>query len=225
MAYCLPDTMSYCRTEDGLIFLDVDGDRYFRLNPVLEEALVDCLLGRTVEQATADILVRRGVLLRDAPQRDQRTAHQLVSPQRSVVEGTRASVAVSAMATLEVASIVLLLHRRLRRRPLKDVLQWVATKRRLAVPMPPDGSSTDEGRLAESSTCFRRLRPLIPIEPICLLDSLALTVFLARRKLHASIVFGVTSAPFTAHCWVQSGDLVLNDTVGHANAYTVVRVA
>jgi hypothetical protein len=57
-----------------------------------------------------------------------------------------------------------------------------------------------------------------------LLDSLAMVMFLAKRGLHASIVIGVTSAPFSAHCWVQTGDLVLNDTVGNARAFTPIRV-
>jgi len=48
--------------------------------------------------------------------------------------------------------------------------------------------------------------------------------FLARRRLSASIVFAVTTNPFNAHCWVQSGDLVLNDTVGNAILHTPIRV-
>ena len=59
---------------------------------------------------------------------------------------------------------------------------------------------------------------------MCLLDSIALVRFLARRGLYAQLVFGVTDDPFSAHCWVQAGDLVLNDTVGDVSAHTPIRV-
>lgn len=49
-------------------------------------------------------------------------------------------------------------------------------------------------------------------------------IFLARRRLHASIVFGVTGDPFGAHCWVQTSDLVLSDTLGNATGHTPIRV-
>ena len=41
--------------------------------------------------------------------------------------------------------------------------------------------------------------------------------------MHANLVFGVTGDPFSAHCWVQVDELVLNDTLGNANAYTPIR--
>jgi hypothetical protein len=91
-------------------------------------------------------------------------------------------------------------------------------------PPAPISDRAVEQLLLEASGEFRFARAYTPVETRCLLDSLAMVKFLARRKLHASIVFGVTSDPFSAHCWVQAGDLVLNDTVGHANAHTPIRV-
>ncbi len=71
---------------------------------------------------------------------------------------------------------------------------------------------------------FRLARPYIPIKPNCLLDSLALAKFLARRNLYADVVFGVTSDPFSAHCWLQTGTVVVNDSVGNVDTYTPIRV-
>ncbi|WP_434213483.1 lasso peptide biosynthesis B2 protein [[Pseudomonas] boreopolis] len=56
------------------------------------------------------------------------------------------------------------------------------------------------------------------------MDSLSLLRFLSRRELPANIVFGVTLAPFAAHCWVQAGDIVLNETLSDANAHTPIRM-
>jgi len=81
-----------------------------------------------------------------------------------------------------------------------------------------------EEKLLRASWQFARARRYVPIEPICLLDSLALLRFLSRRGLPANIVFGVAPEPFAAHCWVQASDIVLNETLSDANAHTPIRM-
>jgi hypothetical protein len=56
----------------------------------------------------------------------------------------------------------------------------------------------------------------------CLFDSLSLLNFLARYGIHADWVFGVQARPFAAHCWVQLGDIVFNDTIEHVSGYTPI---
>ena len=41
----------------------------------------------------------------------------------------------------------------------------------------------------------------------------------------ADWVFAVKGAPFAAHCWIQLGDIVLNDSVENVRAYTPIMVA
>jgi Transglutaminase-like superfamily len=53
----------------------------------------------------------------------------------------------------------------------------------------------------------------------CLLDSLVLSQFLAKHRIHNTFVIGVTSKPFLAHAWVQIGDAVLNDTAEHVQQF------
>jgi hypothetical protein len=38
-------------------------------------------------------------------------------------------------------------------------------------------------------------------------------------------VFGVQARPFAAHCWVQKGEVVFNDTVEHVSGYTPIMTA
>lgn len=64
----------------------------------------------------------------------------------------------------------------------------------------------------------------MPVETRCLLDSIAIVKFLARRHFHANIVIGVTGDPFSAHCWAQIHDMVLNDTIGNVRSFTPIRV-
>jgi hypothetical protein len=69
---------------------------------------------------------------------------------------------------------------------------------------------------------FASLRLLYPRPYLCLFDSLALVHFLARFDLYPDWVFGVRADPFEAHCWVQAGSVVLNDTVERVSALTPI---
>ena len=72
---------------------------------------------------------------------------------------------------------------------------------------------------------FLEARAWIPVTPVCLLDSLALLWFLDAHRLSADLVIGVKSAPFEAHCWVEFGDVALNEPVLRASAFTPILVA
>jgi hypothetical protein len=69
---------------------------------------------------------------------------------------------------------------------------------------------------------FDRLRWFYPRPYLCLFDSLALIHFLARFQVYPDWVFGVTADPFEAHCWVQAGSVVLNDTVAGVSGFTPI---
>lgn len=105
-------------------------------------------------------------------------------------------------------------RRLLRAWPLERILHWLGTRRERAGPI-------DVPRLA---TGFATVRRLIPVEPVCLLDSLALADFLHRRGAAPAFVFAVSTAPFSAHCWLQVGDLVINDHLERALAHTPILV-
>lgn len=74
--------------------------------------------------------------------------------------------------------------------------------------------------LRARTTEFQSLRPLYPRPYRCLFDSLALLHYLHRFGLGATWVFGVRGEPFEAHCWLQSGETVLNDSVDRVVAHT-----
>lgn len=81
-----------------------------------------------------------------------------------------------------------------------------------------------EAHVLEAAAAFLSARLYVPIDMCCLLDSIAMIKFLAKRELHADLVFGVTGDPFSAHCWAQYGTTVLNDALGHALALTPIKV-
>lgn len=124
---------------------------------------------------------------------------------------------------LEVFATVWFMRWQLRRHKLTTVLAALNGYRDSRA-LPADATTSINPRLPREANEFKRARLYAPIETTCLLDSLAMVRYLARRSLHANVVFGVALDPFSAHCWVQAGNLVLSDTVGNANAHTPIRM-
>jgi hypothetical protein len=124
----------------------------------------------------------------------------------------------------EVMAIVWSTHRQLKTRTLKTNLEKASAYRDRKTDAHGDTMPAPaENKLLQANGQFARARRYVPIEPVCLLDSLSLLRFLSRRGLPANIVFGVAPEPFAAHCWVQAGDMVLNETLSDANAHTPIR--
>lgn len=225
MRYTPHDDISFCRVESGLIFLDVRKDQYFRLSNELESVFVDCWEndGRT----TGDVshLLKRNILTPVTAATDRPWVPSIDVPVSSAFESFPVDRTLRITQLLEVLGIVASTRFQLRLRPLREILNSLVAYRRSRAP-PPFAAKADSAlqRLKEFSTIFRRARPYVPIEPSCLLDSIALARFLARRGLHADVVFGVTGDPFSAHCWLQIGTMVLNDSVGNVDSYTPIRV-
>jgi Transglutaminase-like superfamily len=72
---------------------------------------------------------------------------------------------------------------------------------------------------------FVSLRPLVySSRDKCLYDCLVLLEFLAYFDLFPTLVIGVATFPFRAHCWLQYGPLVLTDYVEHTLSYTPILV-
>ena len=70
---------------------------------------------------------------------------------------------------------------------------------------------------------FVHLRPLFyTVRRACLLDSLTLVHFLAASGAYPEWVFGVRTAPFDAHCWVQRGEVLFNDTPDRVRQYSPI---
>lgn len=83
-----------------------------------------------------------------------------------------------------------------------------------------DSPLGEPGDVAQAAAAFWRLSPWLPVEGECLVRSSLLMRFLRRRGLRADWVFAVRLYPFMAHCWVQIGDVCLNDDVERLAAYT-----
>lgn len=92
----------------------------------------------------------------------------------------------------------------------------------LALEGPP--TTLDPPAAIAAAQRFWSLLPYLPIDGECLVRSAMLMQFLRSLGLSADWVFGVRLCPFTAHCWVQVGDVCLNDDVERLVAYTPILV-
>lgn len=90
-------------------------------------------------------------------------------------------------------------------------------RRRLRVG--PCTSPLDRSRARKLIAVFKNLRPFYPRPYLCLFDSLALLEFLASYHSYPRVVFGVVADPFQAHCWLQEGDMLLNDDLERVSRY------
>ena len=109
----------------------------------------------------------------------------------------------------------------LEHRPIKEVVQAARQRKRHASAT----SSVDIATVRELVTAFVHMRPLFyTTRDGCLLDSVTLTHFLARYGVFPTWVFGVQTDPFYAHCWVQHGDFVFNDTPDFIKGFSPILV-
>jgi hypothetical protein len=74
----------------------------------------------------------------------------------------------------------------------------------------PSGSRASDP--VELARAFEAASPWLPWQGACVFRSFMLMRLLSRAGVHdLHWVFGVKTWPFSAHCWVQQGDVVLSD--------------
>lgn len=218
--YRLNDDLSFCRIDGRPIFLDTRDDRYFRLSKTLERVFDTHVEGGNLAPDDIAHLVQSNILT-DAPSLASVTRASIPTALRSALESSSLPTPHGIGAVAELLGIVLWMQLQLKMRSLKEIIDDVTVHRSRRLAFADDGA---ELNLLKETHVFLKARKFVPLDTRCLLDSLSMVTFLARRHLHANIVFGVTGDPFTAHCWVQAGELILSDTIGNTRNYTAIRV-
>lgn len=221
--YVVRDDLSFCRVDEHFVFLDIGSDRYFRLPHSMEKALASHLEGNQVSDPDITRLIEQRILVeqRGAATDNRRTIQPAA---RSAMEAPLPVQGLRFIEVLEVFAIVLRTRLELKLCTLRHVLDGLCADSPVqtaqAAPLP----ASLEHRLSNAAAIYRRARLYIPIDMRCLLDSVAMAKFLRKRQLYAHVVFGVALDPFSAHCWVQLDNCVLNDTVGNVSSHTPIRV-
>jgi hypothetical protein len=235
--YALADHVFVCLNGEHLVLLDLKEDRYWALEAAHTAglgALVDgwpvrpCDDARTADPpspettAALEVLQGRGLLSQGIPPGKDATPVTAIVPARELASETDTSAGARSGSWLKFLTASAVAKLNLRIWPFERVIRRVKRRKEL---LGSNASPLDAERAAKLVEAFARYRVfLFSSKDECLYDSLALLEYLARHGIYPDWVFAVQTRPFAAHCWVQHGDLVFNDTVEHVSGYTPIMV-
>lgn len=218
MGYRLADHVSYCTIGERAIFLDLQEDRYFCLGESAEVAFDGLIRGLTPSTRMASDLegLEAAHIIRQHAG-ETRISPVIAQPAQSEID----TVDVQA-DSLEILAAFYHTGRTgfyLRSHSLLDTIARFQARKVRAV-----DTKMMLSRVRTIAQAHYRLRHIMRSTDRCLHRSLALADHLAAQHIPASLVFGVTLAPFSAHCWVQYGTIVLNDHVDYVAQRTPILV-
>jgi Transglutaminase-like superfamily len=235
--YALADHVFVCLNGEHLVLLDLKEDRYWALEASQTVGLGPLVSGWPVKSADStqnadaptpetaaaiEVLRGRGLLADSVPPGKDATPVAATVPMRELVSeaetsaGDRLGNWFTFFAACALAKITL------RAWPFERAILRARRRKALAGSKAAKLDSERARKLVEGFARYRVF--LFSSKNECLYDSLALLEYLARYGIYADWVFGVQTRPFAAHCWVQHGDIVFNDTVEHVSGYTAIMV-
>lgn len=214
--YELAPDLHFALCPTRTIFLDVGRARYFCLPIEADEAFRTWVRGDGCELDFTALgsLVGRGYLMTSSPM----TAPAQRLPLRGSAAADIDLERLDAAWRFAVPALVALVSARwiLRRGGFKAAIAWASAR----------GSTERAEKIAtakyDAIRAFLVWRRRFPVKPACLRDSLAMLIFLRWLGISAMLVVGVSDKPFTAHCWLQDGHVVLNDTVENVADFTPI---
>jgi hypothetical protein len=204
-----------CVAGHRLILLDLRKDRYFQVTgPAAKDMLAWLQLQHACAPPASVLqMLRRSGLWRPTDQEPTNALKErVVVPESIAAFEHRESARVRQAA---IAGTVAGAWLRLRTRSLYRTVSGLRTRG----PLPVRGHL--DATLAEVHA-FERGRGAVPIARNCLLDSLALDRWLARQGFGSQLVFGIIPEPFSAHCWLQTPQAILNDSFDHVSSFTPI---
>jgi len=207
----LPSWVTFCTIGDHAVFLDIRNNRYCALPAATAIQLTSSKprLTPAVEQR----LARLGWLKHAG---DGETASSHVIPTMELapaetVERPRIGTVLGIAAVIAATKLAVATA------PFERVLGAVSGENVRAVAM------NAAHPLNDIIARFETIERVVIGRDACLLRSLSLHRLLARAGHPTTLVFGVKLHPFEAHCWLQQGDLVLNDTLEQTGLFTAIR--
>lgn len=200
----------------ALILLDIRLDRYFRI-PSRSAALMKAWLKGEPTAAPPEVLrllADNRIVGHGDPAPANTSRERVEIPCDLISPCWTAAGAPTERRSVIIAQVVTRFL--LRTRALEAILR----DRSHAHAGPP----VDPEHLRQRCAIFARSRAFSPFAHNCLLDTLSLARWLGADARDCVIVFGVTAHPFTAHCWLQSRHVVMNDSFDHVSRHTPILV-
>lgn len=213
MGWTLAPGVGFCFAGDDLIFLDVARDRYLMLRGERRAACERLCAGEPNDSEAMTSLVETGLFARS----DKTTTMAPLEVEVPTADLTAAPIPRTHLASIAGAARSLLWARKalLPGRLAASLDALTAAKQAAA-------GQSDDVSLAALASGYGEARRWVPIPPRCLVDSLALYRLSLRSGFAPSLILGVRSNPFAAHCWLQSRSAVLTGTAEEAHNYRPV---
>lgn len=220
MGFVLREGVSFCETSGRLVFLDVASDRYFCLENEADRALRRLTGGepptREDETVLAD-LAADGLLAQASKGARPQACSPPPEPECSLIdEDLPVCSAALAHALWRLACSALAL----KVRPLGAIIASTTHRKAQLGPEAEAFASI----AAEVAGAFKRSALIAAPLDRCLPRSFATAHALLDRKLRPDLVFGVRLHPFGAHCWVQHGRTLVNETLDQVRNFTPILV-
>lgn len=202
-----------------MIFLDLHADRYFGLDADAER-VVDNLIAKSPlsdpERTIAEGLKSSGLLtVTDRPDAPV-MCRSLPLARSSLLDGALPPTKVSGVGRAALA--LYRSHLALKIFGLEHSLRMLSRRAKMnagAIKAPSPDQTMAE---------FQRAATLVTAYDQCLPHSLALARALAEQGIAHSLVIGVHLRPFHAHCWVQQGDTLINDSVDVTREFSPILI-
>jgi hypothetical protein len=238
-SYFLAPHVYPCVTDDHVVLLDLDRDKYVGVAREQVSALARRVRGwprlgiaHTGEASEAQTpgkraetvfakMIAAGMLTTDANIGKEAQPVEVAAAAEALVQPDlrwRPRITFVDVVRFLMASMLTSLSMRFR--PLRSVMTTVMRRK-------AEGSAAcgpvDIALARRATEAFIRMRPLLfGAQDACLYDSLALTRFLSYYRQYPACVIGVRTAPFGAHCWVQEGGFIFNDAPEYVRRFTPI---
>jgi hypothetical protein len=194
------------------IFLDCKADRYFALSPGENDALLALLAGDPIsDRATRALASAIGF----AADRETLLSLMVPAPLPSLRRLLPQSGAMGWRIRLAAIASLVATTWSLRVRGLRATLEQL-------VSLPAGAPRRPTIAMGLVVGAHDWMSKHLTAHDACLVRSLALARHLRSRGCEAQLVIGVKADPFAAHCWVQSGDWLLNEELDAVAAFAPI---
>jgi hypothetical protein len=218
MSFNLRPGLVYAACVDDIILLDLKQDRYFALPRALRSAFLAIIGGHNGDDLAHPSL--SSLFHSSNPEMKPPLSHtepEVMDCAREILARPTQSPSLLQLAGafgFRAMAAVWLRHA-----SLEHIVARLERRKRSLLPQPIH--LDDAARIARAFEC---ITPLFAIEDRCMAISIGLMMAMLRRQVPATMVIGVRTAPFSAHCWVEVDGHLVNEAPEMAQRFTPILV-
>lgn len=215
----LRNGLHFCICGGHAVFLDVHADRYFALSGKADQAFRAWVAGEvTVEGPDEHLncLLRSRLLVPEAGL--DKGGGSCPSLESATQDFQSRPVGRALLVGIQALLLRYRTGRNIRAQSLDTVLRDVRERKEALTAFAYDAVK----ELSLACQAFGSSSWVFRTRDQCLSESIAFHRLCLDRGVPVSLILGVSVNPFSAHCWVQHGDFVINDRVERIRQFTPI---